>query len=64
MKNEIIKAVKITIGIILIVVGIAGIFLPIIQGILLIIAGLFLLGIKKEKLKEWINKSKKRITRL
>ena len=43
-------------GVILIIIGIIGLFLPIIQGILLIIGGLFLLGIKKEQIKKWFNK--------
>ena len=61
MKKKIIKALKITLGSTLIILGVIGLFLPIIQGILLIIAGLFLLGIQREKLNEWIMKLKKKI---
>ena len=45
-------------GISLIVVGVVGIFLPIIPGILLILAGLLLFGIRKEQIKKWIMKLK------
>ncbi|MBC8501408.1 MAG: hypothetical protein ISS25_04765 [Nanoarchaeota archaeon] len=38
------KTIFLVLGIILVIIGIAGIFLPILQGILLIIAGLFLIG--------------------
>ena len=61
MKKKIIKALKITLGSTLIILGVIGLFLPIIQGILLIIAGLFLLGIRREKLNEWISKLKKKV---
>lgn len=53
-----VKALKTAAGIILIIIGIIGLFLPIIQGVLLIIAGLLLLGIKKEQIKEWVRKLK------
>ena len=43
-------------GVILIAIGIVGLFLPILQGILLITAGLFLMGIKIEKVKSWFKK--------
>ena len=42
------KLLKKIAGISLVVLGIIGLFLPILQGILLILAGLFLLDIKKE----------------
>ena len=53
-----IKILKKILGVILIIIGIIGIFLPILQGVLMIIAGLFLLGVKKEKIKKWISKLK------
>ena len=37
------KALQYTIGIVLIVVGIAGLFLPLLQGVLLILLGVFIL---------------------
>ena len=53
-----VKILKKIIGIILIAIGIVGLFLPIIQGVLLIIAGLFLMGIKVEDVKKWFKKLK------
>ena len=58
MKFKFLK--KIT-GIILIVIGIIGLFLPIMQGILLIIAGLLLMGYKKKDIDRWIKKIKFKI---
>ena len=55
---KILKLLKKIIGVILIIIGIIGLFLPIIQGIFLIIAGLLLLGVKKETMGKWISKSK------
>jgi len=53
-----IKIFKKIAGITLIVIGVIGLFLPIIQGVLLIFAGLLLLGVKKEQIKKWIKKLK------
>jgi len=53
-----IKIFKKVAGIILIVIGVIGLFLPIIQGVLLIIAGLLLLGVKKQQIKKWVKKLK------
>ena len=52
------KILKKIAGITLIIIGIIGLFVPIIQGILLIFAGLLLLGIKKEQIKKWVKKLK------
>ncbi len=51
-----VKILKKILGIILVGIGIVGIFVPIIQGILLILAGLFLLEIKVEDVKKWFKK--------
>lgn len=51
-----VKILKRTAGIALVALGIIGIFLPLIQGILLILAGLFLLEIKVEDIKKWLKK--------
>ena len=51
-----VKILKRILGIILVGIGIVGIFVPIIQGILLILAGLFLLEIKVEDIKKWFKK--------
>ena len=53
------KLLKKILGIFLIVFGVIGLFLPIIQGTLLIIAGLLLLEVKKEQIKKWADKAKK-----
>ncbi|MDP3764909.1 MAG: PGPGW domain-containing protein [Nanoarchaeota archaeon] len=52
------KILKNIAGITLIGIGIIGLFLPILQGVLMIIAGLLLLGIKREQIKEWFKKLK------
>ena len=55
MKKTIIKALKLSAGITLLIIGVIWIFLPIIPGILLIILGMFILEIDKEKkLITWI----------
>lgn len=51
-----IKIIKNAAGIVLVALGIAGIFLPIIPGILLLLAGFFFLGIKTDKIKKWWQK--------
>jgi len=59
------KTFKKSIGITLIIIGVLGLFLPFIQGILLIIAGLMLFDeekygvIIKNLKKKYINKNKK-----
>ena len=45
-------------GVLLIILGIIGLFLPILQGVLMIAAGLLLLGVKKEAMKGWVKKIK------
>ena len=51
-----VKILKKIAGVILIAIGIIGLFLPILQGILMIIGGLLLLVVKKEQIKKWLNK--------
>jgi len=48
-------------GVTLIILGIAGLFLPFFQGILMIVAGLILLGNKKlaTSIKNWFSGKKK-----
>lgn len=53
-----VKILKNIAGIVLVGIGIIGLFLPIVQGVLLIILGLMLLGIKKEQIKGWFKKLK------
>lgn len=52
------KILKNIAGITLIGIGIIGLFVPILQGVLMIIAGLLILGIKKEQIKGWFKKLK------
>lgn len=54
IKKKVFWIIKLVAGIFLIIVGIVGIFLPILPGIILIIAGLVLL--ENKKIKEWIVK--------
>lgn len=51
-----IKILKNMAGITLIGFGIIGLFLPILQGVLLILAGLLLMGVKKEQIRKWFRK--------
>lgn len=50
------KILKNMAGVALIGFGIIGLFVPILQGILMIIAGLLLLGVKKEQIRRWFKK--------
>lgn len=51
-----VKILKNMAGVTLIGIGIIGLFVPILQGILMIIAGLLLMGVKKEQIKRWFKK--------
>ena len=53
-----VKILKNIAGVTLIGVGIVGLFVPILQGVLMIIGGLMLLGIKKEQIRKWFEKLK------
>lgn len=53
-----IKILKMTAGIILIALGIIAFFVPFVPGILLVLAGLFLVEIKPEQVKKWWKKVK------
>lgn len=52
------KILKSIAGIMLVGIGIIGLFVPIIQGVLLIAAGLLLMGIKAEDVKGWVKRIK------
>ncbi|MBC8313679.1 MAG: hypothetical protein H8E33_05540 [Candidatus Cloacimonetes bacterium] len=59
------KTIKKIFGVFLILLGIVGLFLPILQGILLIVAGLTILGDKRmikliEQIKEYFRKKVKK----
>jgi len=51
-----VKILKNGVGIALVILGIAGILLPLVPAIILIPAGLLMLGIKMDKLKKWFQK--------
>ena len=53
-----VKILKNAAGVALIGIGVIGLFLPIVQGILLIMAGLFLMGIKLDDVRKWIKNLK------
>ena len=59
-SKQLIKQLKKIVGIILVIFGIIGLFLPLLQGLLLIFAGLLLLGIRKEQIKEWFKELKRK----
>lgn len=62
MKRKKIKIKKL-IGVTLIVIGVIGLFVEIIEYVLLIIVGLLLLGIRKEQFMEWFNNLKTSLKR-
>src|SRR3989338_5558235 len=55
----IVKALKITLGVILIIIGIISGPIPIVQAWIFIVFGLLLIGVKKETIKKWVGKAKK-----
>ncbi|MEK6942522.1 MAG: PGPGW domain-containing protein [Nanoarchaeota archaeon] len=55
------KTLKKILGVCLIILGVVGLFLPILQGVLLIFAGLLLLGFEKKKMVKQFKKAKKKI---
>ncbi|GBC85887.1 hypothetical protein HRbin11_02346 [bacterium HR11] len=46
MKKVVLQTLRRILGVIVLLAGIAGLFLPVLQGILLIVLGLYLLGIQ------------------
>lgn len=51
--RPLVRIVKIAVGGLLVLVGIAGLFLPLLQGILMIAAGLALLGSESRRVKRF-----------
>ena len=45
-------------GVTLIIIGVVSGFIPIVQGWIFILAGLLLLGVKKETMKKWAHRTK------
>jgi uncharacterized membrane protein YbaN (DUF454 family) len=54
MKQRLLRAGKITAGILLLIFGVVGLFLPFLQGILFIILGLSLLSTESPRAKAWL----------
>lgn len=67
MKQTTIRVARIVGGTLLIMVGVAGLFLPFLQGVLFIVAGLALLSRESEKarrLTEWLRSYWRRRVRI
>lgn len=64
MLSTTLRLAKKIAGITLIIIGIVSGFIPILQGWLFILAGLLLLGVKKETIKKGVRKIKKWISKL
>ena len=61
MKRRLLKGLKVTAAVILILVGVVGLFLPVLQGMLLILLGLLLLGvIERGDIKRWLARLKRK----
>jgi uncharacterized membrane protein YbaN (DUF454 family) len=67
MKRHVVRASKIVGGVAFILLGIAGLFLPFLQGILFLVIGLSLLSTESErarrlleKLKAWVRRNRRR----
>jgi uncharacterized membrane protein YbaN (DUF454 family) len=54
MKQRIWRAGKITVGVLLLILGVAGLFLPFLQGILFLVMGLTLLSTESSRAKAWL----------
>ena len=61
MKQRIWRAGKITVGVLLLVLGVIGLFLPFLQGILFLIMGLSLLSTESERAKAWLHYLERRV---
>ena len=59
MYKYALNILKKTLGVTLIIIGVISGFIPIVQGWIFVVAGLLLLGVKKETMKEWANKAKR-----
>ena len=61
MKEHIWRAGKITVGVLLLVLGVIGLFVPFLQGILLMIMGLSLLSTESPRAKAWLAYLQKKV---
>jgi len=55
------RPLKITAGVLLLVLGIVGLFLPFLQGILFIVMGLSLLSTESDRAKAWLHYLQRRV---
>ncbi|MCS7311486.1 MAG: hypothetical protein NZ742_01010 [Acidobacteria bacterium] len=60
MKKIVLRALRRVVGAAILLAGIAGLFLPVLQGILLIVLGLYLLGIQPPR---WVRERLHKIRR-
>ena len=54
MRQQVWRAGKITLGVLLLVLGVVGLFLPFLQGILFLVMGLSLLSTESPRAKAWL----------
>ena len=52
---------RIILGMVLVVIGIVGLVLPGIQGIACIVIGAFLLGMRREQVIDWLERTERRV---
>ena len=55
MKQRIWRASKIAVGVLLLILGVIGLFLPFLQGVLFLVMGLTLLSTESRRAKEWLH---------
>ena len=55
MRQRILRAGKITVGVLLIILGVIGLFLPFLQGVLFLVMGLTLLSTESTRAKNWLH---------
>jgi uncharacterized membrane protein YbaN (DUF454 family) len=55
MKQRIWRAGKITAGVLLLILGVIGLFLPFLQGVLFLVMGLTLLSTESTRAKAWLH---------
>ncbi len=58
MREKAKNAIQLLAGVVCVVVGVAGIFLPIIPGVPILLLGLHLIGVRLPFLDKWIQKLK------
>lgn len=64
MKKKVKKVLVLTVGIILIILGLFGLVLPFLQGIIFLVIGFFLLSLYFPKMRLWVKKHTERYPHL